>query len=264
MFFSTVGHGAMWLRDGLARGLVRLRINPNHLTVLGCAATVAAGVLIARGLLRTGGLVLIAAAACDALDGAVARVGRRRTAFGGFLDSSLDRISDLAIFGGLAVHFAALRPEPNVTATLLSVLALGAAEIISYTRARAECLIDSCKVGFWERGERTVVIIMALVAGREWQALWVLATLPWLTVLRRILHSRWVMRDMPVEGDAPAPRRGRIPPWATRIGEFLARVLTWRYSRMSPQYDVVSLAVLLAVLFVPLKVSDPLRALLLR
>jgi CDP-diacylglycerol--glycerol-3-phosphate 3-phosphatidyltransferase len=257
MIGRVLGTSAIWVRDGVAQGLARLRLNPNHLTALGCAASVAGGVLIARGRLAAGGLVLIAAALCDVLDGAVARLGRRRTAFGAFFDSSLDRVSDLAIFGGLAVYFAA---RENVTYVFLSVLALGAAEIVSYTRARAECLIDSCKVGFWERGERTMLVIVGLLAGRPMQALWVLATAPWLTVLRRILHSRRMMQDVQVEGGEAAPP-SRVGP-VTRIARFLDEVLCWRYSRVSPQYDVVALVVLAAVCLIPLPATDPLRRLL--
>jgi len=258
MISQTISRSVGRLRDAIAAGLVRLRVSPNALTVFGCLVTMAAGVLIVIGRLPAGGLVLIAAGACDVLDGAVARVAGRTTRFGAFLDSSLDRISDVAIFGSLALHFARLG---NLTYALLSISALGAAEVISYTRARAECVIDSCKVGFWERGERMVLIIVALVAGRESLALWILATLPWLTVLHRIGHARRAMIDesaVGVEGagraDTPVHPYGRVG-----IGARLSRLVFFCPPRGSIAYDLVAGAILAAVLFIPLRRTDPLH-----
>lgn len=245
MIGRAIGSGVGRLRDGAARGLLRLGLRPNQITVFGCLVTVAAGALVVLGRLRLGGVVLIAASACDVLDGAVARVGNRKTAFGAFLDSTLDRIGDLAVFGGLGVYFAALG---NLTYTLLSILSLGAAEVVSYTRARAECLVPSCKVGFWERGERSVLIIVALVAGRPLLALWVLATLPWLTVLHRMVHTRAAMR-------ADGGGSSRCWAGACRLFFFAPRRGSW-------PYDLVAGAILAGAILLPLRLSDPLRILL--
>jgi len=236
---NRIGGGVGRLRDSVARGLVRLGATPNALTVVGWAVTVTAGVLVSIGRLRAGGVVLFVAGAFDMLDGAVARVGDRRTDFGAFLDSSLDRIGDLAVFGGLAVHFCSLG---NLTYTVLSILALGAAEVISYTRARAECLIDSCHVGFWERGERTMLIIVALVVGRAAPALWLLTVLPWFTVFHRVCYTRRQMAG------------GR----ADRSPSLPARVFFFSPRRGSLLYDLAAAAVLAALLFLPIPRTDPL------
>ncbi len=102
---------------------------------------------------------LFVAAACDMLDGAVARSGNLHSRFGAVLDSTVDRFSDIAIWGACALYFAA---AGNVTYCLLTFLALSNTFLISYVKARAEDLIPDCSVGFWQRGERFFAILVGL------------------------------------------------------------------------------------------------------
>jgi len=165
MIGKAVGNGIAAARDAIARRLLRLGIGPNALTLLGMVLTAGAGVCYGLGAGRgfgwslapsgagnlyplLAGLLLLLASACDMLDGAVARLGGRSSPFGAFLDSTLDRYSDFAVYAGIAAYYAWQRPA-NLTFVLLCMLAFFNAFMISYTRARAEDLIESCKVGFW-------------------------------------------------------------------------------------------------------------------
>ncbi len=158
----------------------------------------------------------------DMLDGAIARLGNRFSRFGAVWDSTLDRCSDLAIFMGCAAYFTV---AANVTYVMLSFLAAGAAVLTSYIKARSENLIDKCDVGYWQRGERVAAVLIAAAAGHLPTMLWLLATTPWLTVLRRV---RYVHQRM--SGD------GR--PWEPPA--LLRRLMVWRHPRGSIGYDIAT------------------------
>ncbi|MCD6304519.1 MAG: CDP-alcohol phosphatidyltransferase family protein, partial [Planctomycetes bacterium] len=162
MIGRAIGAAVAALRDLIARGLVRAGVTPNALTVTGMVLTAAAGACYALGAgserfawsfgpatgepsgwLALAGTLLLLSSACDMLDGAVARLGRKATAFGAFLDSTLDRVSDFAVYLGIAAYYARQQPA-NVTFVLLSMVAFFNAVMISYTRARAEDIIASC------------------------------------------------------------------------------------------------------------------------
>ena len=170
--------------------------------------------------------LLILSSACDMLDGAVARLANRHTAFGAFLDSTLDRFSDFAVYAGIAVFYAR-GEQANATFVLLSMLAFFNAVMISYTRARAEDIIPSCTVGYWQRGERSAGILIATAAHNIPALLVQQAALPLLTVLRRIFHTKAV-----IEGKTPI-----IDP---RKGNWWLRVRIWRWPRMTIPYDVTT------------------------
>jgi len=237
------------LRDLLARGLVALGVTPNALTGLGCLLSAAAGLAFALGppwQRWPAALLLTAAGACDMLDGAVAKLGRRETAFGAFLDSSLDRASDSLLFGGLFWYWAS---RGAFALAGLSFSALLAAFLVSYTRARAENLIDSCKVGFWERGERTVLLLVGTTFAALPATVLVLGTLVHLTALQRLLHTRRVLEGRGRPQSGREPPTGRLP----RLGWwFVHRLLFWAYPRASPPYDVVVAVTIAFVLLVPL------------
>jgi CDP-diacylglycerol--glycerol-3-phosphate 3-phosphatidyltransferase len=241
-FTGAIGIFFATLRDLLARGLVPLGVTPNALTALGCGLSAAAGLAFALGppWQRWPAVAfLVGAGACDMLDGAVAKLGGRATAFGAFLDSTLDRASDGFLFGGLFWYWAA-RGEALLAG--LSLSALLAAFLVSYTRARAENLIDSCKVGFWERGERTVLLLIGATFAVLPAAVLVLGTLVHLTALQRVLHTRRVLEDRVSE--PPAGRLARLGWWLVH------RVLFWAYPRASLPYDVVVAATIAFVLWV--------------
>jgi phosphatidylglycerophosphate synthase len=230
------------LRDLVARGLLAVGVTPNQLTVLGLLFSAAGGVTFALGLwdLRLGALCIVTAGACDILDGAVAKMGGRTTPFGAMLDSSLDRYSDGFLIGGLIVHWAA---GGQTRLVVLALSALVGSLAVSYTRARAENVIPSCKVGFWERGERSVLLLLAAVTGTLPAAMLVLGTLAHLTALQRILHTRRVLA-----GEPDRPPVGGV----RRVGRWLVhKVIFWGYPRTSLAYDLVSAVTVAFVLLIP-------------
>jgi len=235
---GVIGRFFSRLRDLVARALIALGITPNQITIAGLALSAAAGISFALGLwgLRLGAVLILAAGACDMLDGAVAKLGRQDTKFGAMLDSSLDRYSDGFLFGGLIWYWAA---ADEALLAGLAISALVGALVISYTRARAENVIDSCKVGFWERGERTVLLLLASAAGTLPAAILVLGTLTHLSALQRILHTRWVL-----EGRRHDPPEGG-PRWV--CWWVLHRLLLWDYPRASVPYDIAALGIIVFV-----------------
>jgi len=240
LYAQTIGRFVAGRRDALARRLVQFRVTPNAITVTGCVISCAAGALLAAGRFRTGALVLVLAGACDMLDGAVAKAMQHTTKFGGVLDSSLDRISDGAIFTGLVVHYARL---PRYDCVVVGCLALIGAFCTSYVRARAENVIEKCDVGFWERGERVVYIILALLFSRVPTALYVLAVCGNMTALHRLVHTREQIAGPPGEEHARRP---------LRLERAIYNVMFWKYDRFTWQYDAAVSAVILFTLLVKL------------
>ncbi|MGD9030326.1 MAG: CDP-alcohol phosphatidyltransferase family protein [Anaerolineae bacterium] len=171
--------------DPVAHLLGRLGVHPNALTILGFLLQTIVGALFALGRTRWGGALLLVIAPVDALDGAVARAVGKESAFGAFFDSTMDRLSDAVLILGLAWHL--LRRAAWLEVALFLV-ALVAALMVSYTRARAESLGLSCKVGLLTRMER-ILLIAVLSALRLTTALaWSLAVLSILTFLQRVVH----------------------------------------------------------------------------
>lgn len=212
-------------RDRIARWIAAAAVTPNQVSAASFLAAGAAAFCLLAGATDAApwafkpfaphsswwpilaGLCLAASGGLDVLDGTVARLTGRGTQFGALLDSALDRFSDMLIFAACAVHSAA---TGNVTYVTLSLLALAHAVQISYVKARAENLVASCGVGFWQRPERLGLLIVAALAGRLPAALWILATLPLGTVLRRVLHARRLLgqpgQTDPVREPAPLQR----------------------------------------------------------
>ncbi|MDQ2898570.1 MAG: CDP-alcohol phosphatidyltransferase family protein [Acidobacteriota bacterium] len=162
------------------------RIHPNVLTFIGLVINIWAAVLFAAGKFRAAGVVVIGAGLFDMVDGRVARETNRVTRFGGFFDSVLDRYSDLALFMGLLVYYASINRFFYI---VLTAIVMTGSVMVSYTRARAECTIPKCKVGFLERPERVVLIILGALFDRMAPALWVIAILSNLTVIHRMIYT---------------------------------------------------------------------------
>ena len=186
--------------DGARRGFYRLGVifsrmgvSADVLTAAGLALSVVAGWLIVEGHFFWTAVVFGVAAACDGMDGAVARAGRGPTRSGAFLDSTLDRISEIIVFGALAYSMATAGRTWEFIAALVC---LGSALMVSYSRARAEALGTDCTVGFMSRPERLVGLLVGFVfAGLEpfgvsvlTLMLFAIAVLTPLTVVRRIVH----------------------------------------------------------------------------
>ncbi|MFZ0463402.1 MAG: CDP-alcohol phosphatidyltransferase family protein [Candidatus Acidiferrales bacterium] len=181
-----IGSGAGWLLRHVVSGLAATGITPNVLTVVGMAVNVWAAVLFAYGNFLSAAAVLFLAGFLDMADGQVARRAGRVTAFGAFLDSTLDRYSDLGLYMGLVVHYTYIN-RPFYMA--LAAVALASSFMVSYSRARAESLIPLCKVGFMERPERLVLLIIGGAFDRMAPVLWVIAALSTLTVIHRIVYT---------------------------------------------------------------------------
>lgn len=160
-------------------------ITPNQVTIAGLVTVLVAAVLIGYGYLVTGGLLFLAGALFDLVDGVLARTQERTTDIGAFLDSSLDRIGEGVVFAALVLHFS--RQDDPWMATL-TVLALTGAYLTSYARARAEGLGLTCTVGLVTRPERVLILGIGLIAGLAGPAIWVLTLLGAFTAAQRIVH----------------------------------------------------------------------------
>src|SRR5438552_5652664 len=190
---TAFGRACRVLLNAIVRGLALTRISPNVLTFMGLVINVIAAVLFGyanpdnqQRLFVYAGLVIIGAGVFDMVDGRVARATNQVTTFGAFFDSVIDRYSDVALFLGLLVYYA--RANRFFYVVLVGVV-MTASVMVSYTRARAESLIGSCKVGFMERPERIVLVIIGALFNRMAPALWVIAVLANVTVIHRTVHT---------------------------------------------------------------------------
>ena len=171
----------------LARILSAMRVRPDSLTATGWALSVVAATLFAFGYTKTAGAVMLFAGLFDALDGAVARESNQISAFGAFLDSTLDRLSESAIFAGVIFFYAATgRPYE----TLLVGTAMTFSLMTSYTRARAEGLGLKCEVGLLERAGRVVILSLFSLMGFLLIGIGLVAAGALVTTAQRILHVR--------------------------------------------------------------------------
>ena len=181
--------------DPVGRGLVRLHLRPNHLTVIGFGVSVLAASAFVAGQIRSAGMLLIVAGLCDFFDGALARVSGQATTFGAFLDSVIDRYSDLVVMLGIVVLFAR---TPHARGAVVAMAGLMGSMMVSYTKARAESVGVTCAVGLMERPERLICLIAGALLNLLEPALWILAILSNLTALQRIAFTRRATRDAPL------------------------------------------------------------------
>ncbi|HJT27372.1 MAG TPA: CDP-alcohol phosphatidyltransferase family protein [Pyrinomonadaceae bacterium] len=199
MFGASIGRAAQRIIDAIVRWLALGHINPNILTVIGVALNVGCGLLFGLGWFFAAGIALIVANLFDMLDGQVARLSGRVTRFGGFLDSSLDRLSDMVVFVGLMVFYARDIESHSTLNVFLAGAGLMGSVMVSYASARAESLIPKCDVGFLRRPERVVLFIIGALsthpgssnffANRMPAVLWVLAVGSYWTFAHRMYHT---------------------------------------------------------------------------
>ncbi len=168
----------------VANLLTRLGFHPNTATLLGFALNVVVSVILAAGHLRLAGGLLIITLAFDAVDGTMARSQGKVSRFGAFLDSTLDRWTELLLYTGLIWHYLNTDQQAGV---LLAVAALGASFMVSYARARAEGVGFTCKEGIFTRFERLLALIIGLLFGLLLWALALIAVLAGVTAVQRIL-----------------------------------------------------------------------------
>src|SRR3712207_76447 len=183
----------------MVRGLAYGHINPNILPVISVAINVCCGLLFGFGHFFWAGVILIVANLFDMLDGQVARLTGRVTRFGGFLDSSLDRLSDMVVFVGLMVFYARDTAQHSTLYVFLAGAAMMGSVLVSYTSARAESIIPKCDVGFLRRPERVVLLIIgglsthpgseSLFANRMPAVIWILAFGSYWTFAHRMYHT---------------------------------------------------------------------------
>ncbi len=203
-----------WLKNGylkvidpVANWLVRRGVHPNAITVFGTVCTVAGGVIYATGHISWGGFFLGVTALFDVLDGTVARRSNKSSTFGAFLDSTLDRLADGALLGGLAVFYALNPVHRNVPMVVVCLAGLIGSFLTSYIRARAEALGLDAKVGMLQRPERIVLLsapqaLFGLALNGVILGLIIifLTVTAWITVIQRML---FVYRQTNARGDAP-------------------------------------------------------------
>lgn len=222
--WERIKTGYLWIIDPLVGWLVRHRVGPNTITTVGTLTYIVGGVIYASGHIRTAGWWLGLTAVFDVLDGKVARASGRSTVFGAFYDSTLDRVADGAVLGGLAVFFARNSTllavphwagTPMVTVTLLGIIGTF---LTSYTRARAESLGLDAKVGLMQRPERVVLLSapqaffgLALNGYVLMGIVTLLSVTAWVTAVQRVAYVHRVTRaiDRRAAGAAPAP--GALP-----------------------------------------------------
>ena len=175
----------------IARALASWGVSPNHVTLAGAGITLVSAGFIAAGDLLTGGIIFIAGGSLDTLDGTLARATGTASLRGAFIDSTLDRVSEGAVFAALAYYFAA-GAEP-VNAAIVVIALLGSV-LVSYTRARAEALNIECNTGLATRGERVLVLGIGMIVGWTAIAIYVLAITTAYTALQRVTT---VLRALP-------------------------------------------------------------------
>ena len=169
--------------EPVARFIGWTGISPNLITVIGFLLTVGVAVVIGMGYLRLGGLLIVAAAAFDALDGTLARTMGRTSRFGAFLDSTLDRFSEAVIFLGLFVYLVERGAQ---TELILIYATIVGSLMVSYARARAEGIGIALKAGLLTRFERVSLLVTGLVFNQLLWVLWILAILTNFTAAQRM------------------------------------------------------------------------------
>ncbi|MEJ7848899.1 MAG: CDP-alcohol phosphatidyltransferase family protein [Pyrinomonadaceae bacterium] len=197
MLGASIGRGAMRIINSMVRGLASAGVSPNILTTVGVSINVLCGVLFGMGEFFWAGIVLIVANLFDMLDGNVARLTGNVTKFGGFLDSSLDRLSDMVAFLGIMMFYAGNSPEHSLLNVFLAGVGMIGSVMVSYTTARSEGLGVKANVGFLQRPERIVLLVIGALSTWNWnsdfflfnrmpQVLWVLAVGSIWTLIHRM------------------------------------------------------------------------------
>ena len=198
--------------EPVTQWLIRRRVHPNAITVMGFAVTVAGALMYSRDHVREAGLLLLLGGLCDVFDGRVARVSGLASKFGSFFDSTLDRISEIAMYLGLMTLYNAYQLEfIDIWMIYIIALALGGSLMVSYTRAKAESLGFDCNVGLMQRGERILLLgFGSLIFGLAWDGM-VLTTIivivAVLTNATAVQRMFWVYRHgkgVPLDGGGGA------------------------------------------------------------
>ncbi|HEX7088366.1 MAG TPA: CDP-alcohol phosphatidyltransferase family protein [Vicinamibacterales bacterium] len=241
-FTGAIGAVCMFPLRAIINTSVALGIHPNVLTLLGVLVNVAAGAALAADRFVVAGVIMIIANIFDFIDGKVAHITGKQSRFGAFWDSTLDRFSDLALFTGLIWLYSTLGRHDYV---LITTLTLIFATMTSYARARAESLVEKCKVGFMERPERIVLFMIGAFTDRMAGVLWVILVLSVVTVANRIYYTYLALNGLPL------PKHGGLK-------GVLTRAFFWTDERATLAYDLWVIAILAFVwLTPPAWIGDP-------
>jgi CDP-diacylglycerol--glycerol-3-phosphate 3-phosphatidyltransferase len=242
-FTGFIGTACMFPLRAIIAASVALGVHPNVLTLIGVLVNVAAAWALATGEFVTAGLIMIVANIFDFIDGKVAHATNTSSEFGAFWDSTLDRFSDLALFLGLIYLYASLaRPDYVMIAALTMVFSI----MTSYARARAESLVEKCKVGFMERPERIVLLMIGAFTNRMAGVLWIILVLSIVTVVNRIHYTYLALNHRPA------------PTGSNPVSRVFWKAFFWTDERTTLPYDLWVIAILaFAWLVPPALLGDP-------
>jgi CDP-diacylglycerol--glycerol-3-phosphate 3-phosphatidyltransferase len=229
---------------------VALRVHPNVLTLVGVLINVAAAWALALGHFVSAGVIMTLANIFDYIDGKVAAELKLSSDFGGFWDSVMDRFSDISLFVGLIYLYS---ERARTDYVMVTALAMMFAILTSYTRARAESLVDKCKVGFMERPERIVLFMIGAFTNRMAGVLWVILVLSVSTVFARIYFTWRALQARAGTEARFEPERDLPMPFRAFWHSFY-----WTFERATWQYDVMVILILAFVWLTPPDwIADP-------
>lgn len=234
-FTGAIGAICMFPLRAIIDTSVALRIHPNVLTLIGVIINVGAAWALGHGRFVLAGIVMIVANIFDFIDGKVAHKLQLQSQFGAFWDSTLDRFSDLALLTGLIYLYSQLGRSDYV---MVAALTLIFSIMTSYARARAESLIEKCKVGFMERPERIVLFMIGAFTNRMAGVLWVILVLSVLAVANRIYYTYLALNQLPL-------------PTRNGAAGIFNRAFFWTDDRATLAYDLWVIAILAFVWLTP-------------
>src|SRR5882672_10419919 len=227
-FTGAIGAICMYPLRAIINLCVRLRIHPNTLTLIGVIINVGAAWALGFGRFMLAFVIMLVANIFDFIDGKVAHILGLQSEFGAFWDSTLDRFSDLALLTGLIFLYSRLGRSDYV---LIAALTLIFSIMTSYARARAESLIEKCKVGFMERPERIVLFMIGAFTNRMAGVLWVILVLSILAVTDRIYYTFLALNNLPM-------------PTKKGLKGTFNRAFFWTDERATLPYDLWVIAIL--------------------
>jgi len=244
-FTGLIGAVCMFPLRAIINACVAMRVHPNTLTLIGVIINVAAAWALGYGHFMLAFAIMLVANIFDFIDGKVAHLLQLQSAFGAFWDSTLDRFSDLALLTGLIFLYSKLGRTDYV---MVAALALIFSIMTSYARARAESLVEKCKVGFMERPERIVLFMIGAITNRMAAVLWVILVLSILTVINRIYYTYLALNSRPL-------------PSRAGIAGLFNRAFFWTDERATLPYDIWVIAILAFVwLTPPAWLGDPMAS----
>jgi len=239
---GAIGAACMFPLRVIIGVCVALRIHPNVLTLVGVIINFTAAWQFAMGRFVTAGFIMLLANIFDFIDGKVAEAANLSSRFGGFWDSVMDRFSDLSLFIGVIYLYSQLDRNDYV---MVAAFAMMFSVMTSYTRARAESMIEQCKVGFMERPERIVLVMIGAFTNRMAGILWVILALSVVTVIDRIYLTWRALKSQ----EASVAWLGRS--LVTLPLRAVWHALYWTFNRATWQYDLMVIAILAFVWLIP-------------